>query len=392
MTTALDAPAFLFNPEQLAFEKSVAQLARKEFYDTYLPRASSEDMCWAELARLGSVGLLGMQLPEDVGGQNADPITIGIACEQLARADFTLSYLVFSTVLASALHDGLRREISEPVLRSITAGQSALALALTEPRGGSDTSGMTVTAQPVDDGYRISGEKTSVTMGMHAEYAIVVARVPSNDPDNGRQRTRRFLVRLDQSSISRQKFDDPGFKPLGRAGIAFDGTFVSADHEIQSHGHSGLAAQLSDFDLTRTLIGLMALGAAHRAIETTVEWTRQRDAFGSPIASYQGVSFTLAEHETQLEAARWLCYRSLGLRATGLPHTREAAMCKWWIPQLAVRAINDCIVIHGHVGWSNEMPLQQLLTDVSGLQIGDGTPQIQKLVIARNLIGRDYTG
>jgi carbon monoxide dehydrogenase subunit G len=100
------------------------------------------------------------------------------------------------------------------------------------------------------------------------------------------------------------------------------------------------------------------------------------------------VSFTIAEHDTQLEAARWLCYRALGLRAQGRPHTREAAMCKWWAPRLAVQAINDCIVLHGHVGWSMEMPLQQTLLDVSGLQIGDGTPQIQKLVIARELKGR----
>lgn len=386
--TATEPSPFLFAPEHLAFEQAVAHLARKEFHDGYLDRASSEDMCWPELARLGEVGLLGLSLAEDVGGQDADPITVGIACEQMARADFTLSYLVFSSVLASGLYQGLPAEIAQPVLRSIIAGQCVLALALTEPRGGSDTAGMTVTARPVDGGYRLYGEKTSVTLGMHAEYAIVVAR---SDGDQNTPRTRRFLVPLDQPSISRQRIHDPGFRPLGRAGIAFDGTLVPTDHVIRSAG-SGLAAQLSDFDLTRILIGLMAIGAARRAMDATIDWTRHREAFGGPIARYQGVSFTLAEHDTQLEAARWLCYRCLALRAAGLPHTREAAMCKWWIPQLAVQAINDCIVLHGHVGWSSEMPLQQLLLDVSGLQIGDGTPQIQKLVIARHLIGREYTG
>ena len=105
----------------------------------------------------------------------------------------------------------------------------------------------------------------------------------------------------------------------------------------------------------------------------TIEWVKDREAFGRPIAGFQGVSFTIAEHDTKLEAARWLCYRALGMRAQGLRHTREAAMCKWWAPRLAVEAINDCIVLHGHVGWSLEMPLQQMLLDVSGLQIGDGT-------------------
>lgn len=355
-----ESAPFLFTREHLAFEESVASLARKEFRGGYLERASSEEMCWPQLAMLGEVGLLGLSIPEEAGGQGADPITVGIGCEQMAKADFNLSYFVFSSVLA---------------------------LAVTEPCGGSDTAGMAVTARPVPGGYRLSGEKTSVTLAMHAEHAIVVAR---NDQTDG-PRTRRFLVPLDQQNISRERFRDPGFRPLGRGSLTFDGTFVPADHELTSSG-SGLSAQLSDFDYSRTLIGLMCIGAARRAIDATIDWVRDRDAFGGPIARFQGVSFTLAEHDTQLEAARWLCYRALALRAAGLPHTREAAMCKWWIPQLAVRAINDCIVLHGHMGWSNEMPLQQLLLDVSGLQIGDGTPQIQKLVIARHLIGRDYTG
>lgn len=363
-------------------------LARREFHDGYLERATTDRMCWAELKRLGKHGLLGLSLPEEVGGQDADPVTVGIACEQVARADFNLAYLVFGSELAAAVLVGLTPAVAHPLVRAVTGGEQVLALALTEPRGGSDASGTTVRAVPVDGGYRLSGEKTSVTLGMHASHAIVIATV---EPAQRSRGTRRLLVALDDPSITKQRFADPGFRPLSRVGLTFDDTFVPADHEMTSDG-SGLGAQLSDFDLTRTLLGLMVIGAARRAMDMTVDWVRQREAFGEPIARFQGVSFTLAEHDTQLEAARWLCYRTLGLRAAGLPHSREAAMCKWWAPRLAVQAINDCIVLHGHVGWSTEMPLQQLLLDVSGLQIGDGTPQIQKLVIARTLIGRDYVG
>lgn len=366
----------------------MATLARREFHDGYLARATSDDMCWAELKQLGRHGLLGMPLPVELGGQHADPITVGIACEQIAKADFNLSYFVFGSVLAKVLLTGLPHEVAHPLVRSITAGDRLLALALTEPRGGSDASGTSVRARPVDGGYQLFGEKTSVTLGMHASHAIVVA---TTEPGTGSRGTRRLLVPLDDPSVSRQRFTDLGFRPLSRAGLIFDGTFVPADHELTGSG-SGLSAVLSDFDLTRTLLGLMVIGAARRAIESTIDWVREREAFGRPIAGFQGVSFPLAEHDTQLEAARWLCYRTLGLRAAGLPHTREAAMCKWWAPRLAIQAINDCIVLHGHVGWSAEMPLQQLLLDVSGLQIGDGTPQIQKLVIARHLIGRQYVG
>lgn len=389
MASSSSQPApFVFNPEHAAFEQSVGVLARREFYDGYLARATTEKMCWTELKRLGEVGLLGLSLPDRLGGQDADPITTGIACEQVAYADFNLSYLVFGSEIATGLVRDLAPEIADPVVRSITAGEQLLALALTEPRGGSDASGLVVRAEPVAGGYQLHGEKTSVTLGMHAPYALVVA---TTDSSLGSKGTRRLLARLDDPTVTRQRIADPGFRPLSRASLMFDGTFVPADHELTGP-QSGVAAQLSDFDLTRSLLGLMAVGAARRAMDITIEWVRQREAFGLPIAKYQGVSFMLAEHDTRLEAARWLCYRALALRGAGLSHSREAAMCKWWPPRVAFNAINDCIVAHGHVGWSDELPLQQLLTDVSGLQIGDGTPQIQKLVIARHLIGRSYTG
>jgi cyclohexanecarboxyl-CoA dehydrogenase len=387
-TTEAGTPPFLFGPEHQAFEESVWALARKEFYDGYLERGTSDEMCWPQLKTLGRHKLLGLNLPEEVGGQDADPVSIGLACEQMARADFNVSYLIFGSLLARGLFTDLPAEVSYPVLKKLVDGDEVISLALTEPRGGSDASGTTVRARPEDGGYRLFGEKSSITLGAFATNAIVVATV---DPALRSRGTRRFLVSLDDPTISRQRFKDVGFRPLSRVALTFDGTFVPDSHELKSDT-SGVAAQLGDFDLTRALLGLMVLGAARRAIDTTIEWVRQREVFGQPISRYQGVSFTLAEHDTQLEAARWLCYRTLALRAANLPHAREAAMCKWWCPQLAVRAINDCIVLHGHIGWSAEMPLQQLLLDVSGLQIGDGTPQIQKLVIARHLIGRDFTG
>lgn len=388
MTKSILAQPFLFTEEQQQFERIVSQLVRREFLESYLERATSDEMCWSALEALGRHGLVGMSLPVELGGQDADAVTRGIACEQVAYGDFNLSYFALTSELAGAVASGLPREISEPIVREVVAGRDMIAMALTEPRGGSDASGISLRATAVPGGYRLDGEKTSVTLGMHASYAIVVA---TTEPGGGSRSTKRFLVRLNDSTITRQRLIDPGFRPLSRASLFFDGTFVPEDHEMKAAG-SGVAATLADFDLTRTLLGLMTIGAARRAIDMAVVWARDRETFGQPIAAYQGVSFTIAEHHTQLEAARWLCYRTLGLRDAGLPHTKEAAMCKWWAPRLAVRAINDCIVIHGHVGWSAEMPLQQMLLDVSGLQIGDGTPQVQKLVIARHLIGRKYVG
>ena len=140
---------------------------------------------------------------------------------------------------------------------------------------------------------------------------------------------------------------------------------------------------MNAFDLSRTLIGLQALAPAISSVEETWQYAAERQAFGKPIATNQGVSFPLAEAETLMEAARNLCYKTLWLRDNDLPHTAEAAMCKWWPPKISFDIIHQCIVINGHYAYSKELPHQQRLRDVMGYHIGDGTHQIQKMVIAR---------
>lgn len=386
---ALVGPApFLLGPEHEAFAESVRRFARTELADGYLERATSQELPWDLVRRLGREGLLGMSLPEQAGGQGADPLSVGLAVEQLAHADINLAYLTFCSETAVAAYDGLPPEVGAPLARAVAAGEQLLATALTEPGGGSDTAAMRLRAVPVAGGHLLRGEKTSVTGAVHSRHAITAA---STDPGSGPQAIRRFLVDLADPTVTVARIRDPGFHPVGRGTITFADTFVPASHEMRDTG-SGLSAQLALLDRLRVLAGLMALGAARRAIDITVDWVRHREAFGAPIARYQGVSFPLAEHLTHVEAARMLAYRALGLLTADRRITREAAMIKWWAPQIAVATINDCIVLNGHVGWSAEMPLQQLLTDVSGLQIGDGTPQIQKLLIARDLIGREYVG
>jgi cyclohexanecarboxyl-CoA dehydrogenase len=199
-----------------------------------------------------------------------------------------------------------------------------------------------------------------------------------------------FLVRRD-ASVSSQNFEDPGFKPLGRGSITMDSTFVPDDHLLAPPG-SGFAMVMHEFDLSRTLIAMVCVGSAQRALDSAIAYSRERTTFGRPIAANQGVSFPIAEHATYLAAVRALALETLGSREAGRPHTTQAAMLKWWAPRVAFAAIQESVVLHGQVGWSDELPLQALLRDVSGYQIGDGTPQIQKMIIARALIGRDAMG
>ena len=381
---------FLFDEGHELFRDSVRRLAETEFAGGYLERATQDKFPRAECEILARNGLLGVLVPEEFGGQGSDAIALGICLEELAKVDFTLSYLPFAGALAARLIALMPdTAVRAKWLEAVASGESLAALALTEPGAGSHNAGMTCRAVACEGGWRLEGEKTSMTLAGPADAALVFAKT---SPNESHRSIACFLVAdLDDSSIARQTFVDPGWRPLGRGSVTFDGTFVPEEHLVTPSG-GGLSSVLKEFELTRPALALMCIGTAETALRMAGEYAKQRQAFGQPISRFQGVSFVLAEHETKLEAARWLCYRSLGLTAAGRPAAKEAAMCKWWVPQIATQAINDAVVIHGHVGWSDEMPLMQMLRDVSGLQVGDGTPQIQKLIIARELLGREFTG
>jgi cyclohexanecarboxyl-CoA dehydrogenase len=379
MTVASTTAPCILGEELELFRESVRAFAQAKLAPGYLDRALSDEFPWDIYRSLAGQGLIGLEAGAEHGGQEADHLATGIAAEEVARADFNAAYMVFSSTLVGGIVERFSPLAAE-LLPAIVRGDLKLCLGLTEPGCGSDAAAMSAVADPVDGGWRLRGEKTSVTGLPAAQMAVVFALTP-NGPTG-------FLVDLDDPTVSRQRFRDPGLRPIGRGAVTFDGTFVPEERLLGEDGR-GFNLVMHEFDYSRALLGLMAVAVAERAIEMTVAYTRERTTFGRPLSVNQGVTFPVAEHLTQLEAARWLCYRALSLRQAGRPHTREAAMCKWWGPQVALRAIEECVVLHGHVGWSDEMPLQAMRRDVSALLIGDGTPQIQKLIIAREVFGKD---
>jgi cyclohexanecarboxyl-CoA dehydrogenase len=375
---ALGQAPFTFSDEHLHFRDTVRGFARSKFAASYHTRAQSKEFPASEYRLLAEQGLLGMTIPERLGGQGGDEIAYGIAMEELAWADFNLADLILLPSIAVQLLIDAEAELAQEVAAGVADGTRHLGLGLTEPGAGSDAANLKVRAVPEPGGWRLYGEKTSITSAEYLDCAVIFAVTPAGG-------STAFLVELDDT-VSRQRFRDPGLHPVGRGSLTFDGTFVREEHRISPEGR-GFHHVMHRFDLSRPIIGLMACGAAQRALDMTIEYVKERTAFGRSISHYQGVSFVLAEIDTRLELTRALAYRTLGLRIAGLPHTREAAMVKWFGPTAAVEAIRECAILHGHYGWSDEMPFQQLLRDVSNLEIADGTPQIQKLVIARRLLG-----
>ena len=335
--------------------------------------------------QLGDLGLFGLLIPENFGGQAASYITSGVACEEIARADFNAGWLITNALLVSdILNSNGTDEQKKRWLPPIASGDQVPAICLTEPGHGTDASALEMRAERDGDGWRLIGEKTSISLGMHAEFALVFAR--TGGP--GAKGISGFYVPLTGKEVSRTAFRDVGGRPIGRASIHFDGLRVGPEDMLGAEG-KGFTSVMQGFDYSRALIALLCIGSAQESIDEALEYSKQRHAFGQPIGKFQGVAFPLVEHATHLRAARLLSYEVLWRKDKGLPHTAEGAMVKWWTPRLAVDAVHQALLTFGQLGYSEELPYGQRMRDIMGMEIGDGTAQVSKLVVARQLLGRD---
>ena len=374
--------------DQRAIRDVVRRLARDELADGYLERATATDFPWKQHRQVAELGVLSLLAgPDHNPLDREDHVAVGLAVEELAYADFNIANAAIPVLLMTSLLAAHADEATrERWLPRLTAGETYVAFGLTEPHAGSDAAAIRTTAVADADGYLLTGEKTSVTMLAHAEAMLVAAQTVR---DGERVGVSVFLVDLDADGIATSDIPDTGWRPMGRGTVHFDGVRLPADARIGVEG-SAFRSVLGGFDFTRPLLALTGIGCALAAVEQTAQYARDRTAFGSPLAGYEGVSFPLAEHSTTLEAARLLCYSTLSRRTAGLHHTAEAAMSKWYGPLMASAAVKDCLLIHGHYGYATEVGLEQRLRDVMAVEIADGTAQIQKIIVARERFGREF--
>ena len=377
---------YALNEQQQAFRETAKRFAREKLAPHYQKRAAEDRIDRKMMKEMGALGLIGADLPEEYGGLGESSITTGLIIEEIAYADFNLSYVpLLASLMGSMISQYASPDIAKEWLPKMTGGDAIVGLGLTEPRGGSDAANLILRAEKSGNGYRLNGEKTSISFSDQCEAAVIFAR--TGKVEDGARGVSAFFVDLQQSGVTRTHFDDIGTKPVGRGSIFLDDVFVPAEC-LMAEENKGFSKIMSGFDYSRALIGLECVGPAQASVDEAWQYATERTAFERPIAQYQGVSFPLAEAETQLTMMRQLCYYTLSLRDRRLPHTAEAAMCKWYVPKVACEIIHQCLLTHGHYGYTTDLPFHQRYLDVMGLQIGDGTAQIQKLVIAREKVGR----
>jgi cyclohexanecarboxyl-CoA dehydrogenase len=377
---------FALTDEQRAMQETARRFATDRLAPGYQQRDKTGTFDRSLIRDMGALGLIGVDLPEVHGGLAASGVTTGLVIEEIARADLGVSYVqLLGSLMGSILTRHASPDVATHWVARITKGEALVGLGLTEPRGGSDAANLTVSARPAGNGYRLSGEKTSMSFSMEAEAAVIFAR--TGPAGSGARGVTAFLVDLNEKGVTRTRFEDLGTKVVARGSVFLDDVFVPAECMLGEIG-DGFVQVMQGFDYSRALIGLQCVAAAQASLDETWQYAKEREAFGAPLAQYQGVSFPLAEAETFLTMARQLCYLTLDLRDRGLPHTAEAAMAKWYAPKTSVEVIHQCLLTHGHYGYTMDLPHQQRLRDVMGLEIGDGTAQIMKLIIAREKAGR----
>ncbi len=376
--------AFGFTADQESFAQTTRRFAADVLAPGYKAREKSASVPLALRREMGALGLIGVEFPSAYGGLGADHVTSGVVLEAICEGDFNVGYIqLLGSLCGAIVARHAAPELAAEILPQVVSGDAVIALALTEPKGGSDAAALALKATRDCDSYILDGEKTSISMADQADHAVVFAR--TGTPEEKARGISAFLVDLTLPGISRTRFNDLGEHAIGRGSLFFDQVRVPASHLLGAEG-SGFVQVMQGFDFSRALIGLQCLAIARISLAETWAYVKERKAFGRPLADNQGVTFPLAEAETLVEAARLLCYRTLAAKDAGVPHTKEAAMCKWWAPKLAFEVVQTCLLLHGHAGYSTELPFEQRLRDVLGLQIGDGTAQIMKTIIAREAL------
>ena len=372
-----------------AIAEQARRFASERVAPGFLERDDTRVLDRGLMREMGAMGFIAPELPERFGGQGLGSLAAGVIHEEIARADLSISYInLLASLNGQILAEHGQPEVAGPWLARLTQGEALLAIALTEPRGGSDAANLRLRVERVGDGYVVNGEKTSISAADQADAAVVFGRTGS--AESGAHGVTALLVPMDAPGITRSRFDCHGQRAIGRGSIFFENVKVPLDHRLGDE-NKGFVQVMQGFDFSRALIGLQVLAVAQAALDEAWDYAAERQAFGKPLASFQGVSHPLADHQTQVLAARLLCLQAPWLKDHGLPHSAEAAMCKWWAPKLAYDVVHQCLLTHGHGGYDRG-PMEQRLRDVLGFQIGDGTAQIMKTIIARARAGRAAVG
>ncbi len=366
----------------------IRDLTRRFAAEQLTPNAArwdrEEEFPAQALRAMGELGLMGMLVPPAWGGAGADHVSLAVALEEIAAGDGATSTIMSvhnSVVCVPILRYGSEAQ-KERYLRPTASGECLGAFCLTEPQAGSDAAAISTRATRTDQGWLLNGTKQFITSGKHADLAIVFA---VSDASAGKRGISAFLVPTKTPGYRVARLEKKlGQRASDTAQIAFENCEIPADHLLGEAG-SGYKIALGNLEGGRIGIAAQAVGMARAALEAASHYAKERTSFGVALNAHQAIAFRLADMATQLEAARQMVLHAAALRDAGRPCLREASMAKLFASEMAERVCSDAIQIHGGYGYVEDFPVERLYRDVRVCQIYEGTSDVQRMVIARQL-------
>ena len=378
---------FRLSEEQDLLRRTVREFAESEIRPHVMEWDEQQAFPMDLVPKLASLGLMGIQFPEEYGGSALSGVDYCICIEELARVCPAIA-------LSVAAHNGLcaahiamfgSEAQKREYLPRLVSGEVLGAWALTEAGAGSDAAGMRTTAVRCSDGWVLNGSKNFITHGKIGGVIVVIA---VTDRTKGHRGISAFVLPHDTRGMSAGKKEDKlGMRASDTSEVVFEDCRVPTTALLGDEGQ-GFINTLQVLDGGRIGIAALSVGLAQGAYEAARNYAKERRQFGQPIAGFQAIQWKLADNATRIEAARLMTYRAAHLRDRGVRFTREASMAKLFSSEIAVRAADDCVQMHGGYGFVKDYPAEKYFRDVKLLTIGEGTSEIQRLVIARQLLGQ----
>ena len=376
---------FRLSDEQALLRKSVREFAETEMRPHIMEWDNAQHFPFELVPKLAALGLMGIQFPESVGGAGMSGVDYCICIEELARVDPSVSLSVAAhnglgaSHISMFAHDELKARFLPPLAR----GEKLAAWGLTEPGSGSDAAAMRTTAVRDGDAWVLNGSKAFITHGTSADTMVVMT---VTNRDKGRKGISAFIVeRGTPGMMAGKKEEKLGMRASETSEVIFQNCRIPASQLIGEEGQ-GFIQTLQVLDAGRIGIAALSVGLAQGAFEAASNYTAQRKQFGRAIASFPSIKERLSQHASQVEAARLLTYRSAWLKDQGRRMTLESAMAKLYASEIAVRAAEDGVQMHGGYGFVKDYPAEKYFRDVKLVTIGEGTSEVQRLVIARQLL------
>ncbi len=371
--------------EQAAIQQTARDFATTEIAPIALQYDESQEFPHEVFKKLGDLGFLGILVPTEYEGSGLGYIEYALIVEEIAKACPAIA-------LGVAAHNGLctnhilmfgNEELKSKYLPRLATGQTLGAWGLTEPGSGSDASGMLTTAVRDGDHYIINGSKNFITHGNVGEVAVIMA---VTDRSKGTKGISAFVVdKTMPGFFGSKKENKTGMRCSDTASLTLDNVRVPASHLIGNEGE-GFIQALKILDGGRISIAALSLGLAEGALHHSINYAKLRKQFGKTLADQQAIQFKLAQMSTNIEAARLLTFRAAWMRDNGMKITLEAAQAKMFASEICVQASEEAVQIHGGYGYTKEYPVEKLWRDSKLLTIGEGTSEIQRIVIARNIL------